>query len=153
MASQTVRNGQTVFGSSPDAQDRPPNGVLDGVSSFCNDLTTLATLQIRLASCDLRDSAQVAIPIAVGLVVCGFIIMGCVVLALAGFALWLASLWQLPIGPCMMGVALGGLIIAGIVGALLARSFSKSFSYFRRSREEFERNLAWIKTALTHSGR
>lgn len=153
MASQTVKNGQAVSGSNTDVQDRPQNGVLDGVSSFGNDLTTLATLQIKLASCDLRDSAQVAIPIAVGLAICGFIIMGCVVIALAGFALWLASVWQIPIGPCMMGVALGGLIIAGIAGALLARSFSKSFSYFRRSREELERNLAWIKTALTHSGR
>ncbi len=53
----------------------------------------------------------------------------------------------------MMVVALGGLVISGVGAALLARSLGRSFSYFRRSQEELDRNLAWIKTTLVHSGR
>jgi len=53
----------------------------------------------------------------------------------------------------MMVVALIGLVISGVAAALLARSLTRSFSYFRRSQEELERNLAWVKTTLIHSGR
>jgi len=68
-------------------------------------------------------------------------------------ALWLAKVPNIQAGIVMMVVALIGLVISGVAAALLARSLTRSFSYFRRSQEELERNLAWVKTTLIHSGR
>jgi hypothetical protein len=127
--------------------------VIGGVSSLGNDLATLATLQARLAALDLRESMEHATPSLIGLVILGTIAAASVVVGLAGLSLWLATVLQVQAGIVMMVVALAGLVIAGAVSFFLARSLAASFSYFRRSQEEFERNLAWVKTTLVHSGR
>jgi uncharacterized membrane protein YqjE len=147
MAHQTVRNGPVA------SRDRQNNGVIEGVSSFGTDLAALAMLQARLAACDLRDSTRQAIPSLVGMIAFGTIGVACTVVGLAGLALWLAEVFQARTGIVMMVVALAGLVIAGIASVFLARSLVSSFSYFRRSQEELDRNLAWIKTTLVHSGR
>ena len=147
MARQAVNDGAVA------SRDRRNNGVIEGVSSFGTDLATLAVLQIRLTACDLRDSAKAATPIVAGLTVFWLIAGASATLGLAGLALWLSSILEIEPGLVMMVVALGGLVISGVGAALLARSLSRSFSYFRRSQEELERNLAWIKTTLVHSGR
>jgi len=110
-------------------------------------------LQARLAAIDLRDSAKQAIPSLIGLLTFAIIGVACAVVGLAGLALWLAEVFQARPGIVMVVVAVSGLVIAGIASALLVRSLSSSFTYFRRSQEELDRNLAWIKTTLVHSGR
>ena len=75
------------------------------------------------------------------------------VLGLAGLSWWLAAVFQVQVGIVMMITGLVALIIASVAAALLFRRLGKCFSYFRRSQEELERNLAWIKTTLVHSGR
>jgi hypothetical protein len=147
MANQAVRNGPAAL------KDRRNDGVIGGVSSFGIDLATLAVLQMRLAACDLRASAKAATPIVAGLVVLGIIAGASMVVGLAGMALWLATLLNIQAGIVMMVVALIGLIVSGVAFALLGRSLSRGFSCFRRSQEELERNLAWVKTTLVHSGR
>jgi hypothetical protein len=127
--------------------------VIGGVSSLGNDLATLATLQARLAALDLRESMEHATPSLIGLVILGTVAAASVVVGLAGFSLWLATVLQVQAGIVMMVVALAGLIIAGVVSFFLSRSLVASFAYFRRSQEELERNLAWVKTTLVHSGR
>jgi hypothetical protein len=117
------------------------------------DLATLATLQARLAAYDLRESMKSAAPAIAGLVVFATIAVASIVIALAGLALWLATVLQMQAGIVMMLVALAGIVIAGVASALLARLLISSFSSFRRSSEELERNLAWIKTTIMHSGR
>jgi len=123
------------------------------VSSFGTDLATLGMLQARLAAMDLRDSTKQAIPSLVGLVAFGTIGAACTVVGLAGLALWLAEVFQARPGIVMILVALAGLVIAGIAAVFLVRALARSFTYFRRSQEELDRNLAWIKTTLVHSGR
>jgi hypothetical protein len=144
MAYQTVRNGHAA------ANDR---GVIEGVSSFGTDLATLAMLQVQLAAYDLRDSMRSATPAIAGLVAFGTIAAASTVVGLAGLALWLATVLQMQAGIMMMVVALAGIVIAGVAFALLARLLISSFSSFRRSREELERNIAWIRTTILHSGR
>lgn len=147
MAHQAVRNGPVA------SRDRQNNGVIEGVSSFGIDLATLAVLQMRLTACDVRESAQAAVPIVAGLTVFWIIAGASATVGLAGLALWLATILNIQPGIVMMVVALIGLVISGVAGALLARSLSKCLAYFRRSQEELERNLAWVKTTLIHSGR
>jgi Putative Actinobacterial Holin-X, holin superfamily III len=147
MAHQAVRNG--YLGSS----DRQSTGVIEGVSSFGTDLATLAALQMRLAACDLRESTKVAIPILAGLTVSSIIAVASAVVGLAGIALWLATVLNVQAGIVMMVVALVGLVTSAVATVLLARSLTRCFTYFRRSQEELERNLAWVKTTLVHSGR
>jgi Putative Actinobacterial Holin-X, holin superfamily III len=48
------------------------------------------------------------------------------------------------------GVAI---VLAVVVGVLAVPRLRKSFESFQRSREELARNVAWIKTVLTYSGR
>jgi hypothetical protein len=147
MAHQTLRNGPAA------ARDKQNEGVIGGVSSFGTDLATLAALQARLAACDLRDSMKQAIPSLVGLIAFGIIGVAGMVVGLAGLALWLAEVFQARPGIVMMVVALAALVAAGIASVLLVRSLIASFTYFRRSQEELDRNLAWIKTTLVYSGR
>jgi Putative Actinobacterial Holin-X, holin superfamily III len=147
MAYQTVRNGPAA------ANNRQNNGVIEGVSSFGSDLATLATLQARLAAYDLRESMKSAAPAIAGLVTFATIAAASTVIGLAGLALWLATVLRVQAGIVMMVVALAGIVIAGVASALLARLLTSSFSSFRRSREELDRNIAWIKTTIVHSGR
>ena len=147
MAHQAVRNGPAA------SRDRQNNGVIEGVSSFGTDLAMLAVLQLRLAACDLRECAKAATPIVAGLTVFWIIAGASAAVGLAGMALWLATILNIQAGIVMMLVALIGLVISAVAATLLARSLSRSFSYFRRSQEELERNLAWVKTTLVHSGR
>jgi type IV secretory pathway VirB2 component (pilin) len=147
MAHQAVRNGPVA------SRDRQNNGVIEGVGSFGTDLATLAVLQMRLAACDLRESAEAAAPIVAGLIIFWIIAGASATVGLAGLALWLATILNIQAGIVMMVVALIGLVICGAGAALLARSLSRCLAYFRRSQEELERNLAWIKTTLVHSGR
>lgn len=147
MAHQALRDG------SPAPQGRQNNGVIEGMSSFGSDLATLGLLQARLAACDLRDSARASAPIIAGLVIFGTIAAASVVLGLAGLAWWLESVLHVQGGIVMMVVGLVALIIASVASALLSWRLGKCFTYFRRSQEELDRNLAWIKTTLVHSGR
>lgn len=147
MAHQALKNG------SPAPKERQNNGVIEGMSSFGTDLATLALLQARLAACDLKDSARASAPIIAGLVIFGTIAAASVVLGLAGLSWWLATVLQVQVGIVMMITGLVALIIASVAAALLSRRLGKCFSYFRRSQEELDRNLAWIKTTLVHSGR
>ena len=147
MARQAVSNGPVA------SKDRQSNGVIEGVSSFGTDLATLAVLQMRLVACDLRESAKAATPIIAGLTVLWILAGASATVGLAGLALWMASVLNLQPGTVMILVAVIGLVVAAAGSALLVRSLSRTLSYFRRSQEELERNLAWIKTTLVHSGR
>jgi len=147
MAHQAVRNGPVA------SRDRRNNGVIEGVSSYGIDLATLGALQMRLAACDLRESAKAAAPIVAGLTVFWIIAGASATVGLAGMAVWLATILNIQAGIVMMVVALIGLVVSGVGATLLARSLTRCFSYFRRSQEELERNLAWVKTTLVHSGR
>jgi hypothetical protein len=126
---------------------------MGNVSSFGNDLASLATLQTKLAAADMRESLLKAAPAIGGLAVLGLLSVAGMTVLVAGFALWLAEALQLRPAVALMLVGLVSLVVATLGAWLCARTFSGSFSTFRRSSEEFDRNLAWIKTTLTQSGR
>ncbi|MHC5539720.1 phage holin family protein, partial [Singulisphaera rosea] len=51
----------------------------------------------------------------------------------------------------LTGVAV--LLASGVAAVFATLRFTRSFESFRRSREEFTRNLSWIRTVLVYSGR
>jgi hypothetical protein len=128
-------------------------GVIGGIAGFGNDVANLAELQAKLAALDFKEARQKALlPLGV-VAVGGVVLLGTVPVVLAGVAFLLAP---------ALSIALGwAFVLTGVVAAILTAGavafagikFSRSFDSFRRSREEFNRNVAWIRTVLAHSGR
>ena len=150
MADQTVLNKGD--GPRPTAKTNS-NGLIGGVESFGNDLAALASLQAKLAAADARESLLKALPAAVGLGVLALLLIAGMAAIVAGFAVWLAEALHLALGVALMLVGLGCLILGALFSLLCVRLLGSSFTAFRRSSEELERNVAWIKTTLTRSGR
>lgn len=146
MAHQTVLNDDAAVKSRP-------NGLMSNVGSFGNDLTSLATLQTKLAAADMRESLRKAAPAIGGLVVLSLLVIAGMTAIVAGFALWLAEAFQLRLGVALMLTGLGCLVLGALFSWLCVRFLGSSFTAFRRSAEELERNIAWVKTTLTRSGR
>lgn len=148
MAGQTKVDGAARI-SAPDQ----PEGMIEGVGLLGNNLATLATLQIRLAWLDLRDSLREA-RLALVVLAIGMLLIPCaLVVVLFGLAGWVAELTRVDANLVMLLGALG-LILLCVVSALFAmRRLFGSFSSFRRSQDEFNRNLAWVRTVLSQSGR
>jgi len=126
--------------------------VVESLTEFVNDVSTLAELQIKLAKIDLHESlARAAIPAAlVGLG--GLLMLGALPVALLGVADLISSAGFSP-GWSRFLTGVVALVTAGLIVALAGLRLSRSFSSFRRSNEELVRNLSWIKTVIVYSGR
>ena len=129
------------------AETKPARAAARNASEFVGDVVTLSELQIKLLSLDLRDGTRKAIwPLALLAAGAGFGVSGSTVL-LAAAAVALQQ--YLPLW--------GGLLVAGSVGLLLAgtclafarRSLSGQVAMLDRSRTEFNKNLQWLKSALS----
>ena len=129
------------------------NGMLNGIGDLGSNVVILTTLQARLAAEDFRECASRAQPalIAVAfLVPLGF---ASVTLGLLGLASWMTAELDIPLGRSLLLVAAVGIVLSSLMAALAFRRLRASFSSFRRSREELERNVVWLRTILMHSGR
>jgi len=134
------------------SQDRS-NGLMGDVGSFGSDLATLASLQSKLAAADAKESLQRATPAIAGLAVATLLACAGTVAILGGLGLWIADAFSIKPYAALMLTGLGALVLVAILAAVCVRLLGSSFTTFRRSAEELERNIAWIKTTLTHSGR
>ncbi len=129
------------------------NGMLDGIGDLGSNVVTLTTLQARLAAEDFRESASRAQP---ALIAMGFLVpmgFGSVTIGLLGLALWMAAELVIPVGRALLLVGGGGILLSSLMAALVVQRLRASLISFRRSREELERNIVWLRTVLTHSGR
>jgi len=146
-----------VGGAGTDGETRkngsPEQRVVGGMAEFGNDIATLVELQYKLAMADLKDSLQQALLPMVLIVLGLLLVVGAVPIMLFGVAELVAVALKIGIGWALL--LTGGLtaVLTGTVLIFLASRIPKSFSSFRRSREEFARNLAWIRTVLLYSGR
>lgn len=145
MAHQTSVNGGLRF--------RHPEGILSSLGDFGGDFATLAELQAKLALVDAKEAAgKASTPTAV-LVVSSAILLGTVPVVLIGLAFLLATWLGSSQGLALLITGLVVAVVAGAVAGFCAVKFLKSFESFRRSREEFTRNVAWIQTVLKQSSR
>lgn len=147
MADQEIMNGARS------KSGEELNGLMENISSFGADIATLAVLQARLAACDLRDELRRKRLAVVTMTICAMLGATGIVVITLGAAFWLSAAFQINIGQAMILVGVASLIIALAVSAPCVRMLAIRESVFRRSHEELERNLAWIRTALAQSGR
>lgn len=129
------------------------NGLMDNVSSFGNDVATLASLQSKLAAADARETLSRSTPALYGLALALLLAIAGTVAIVVGLALWIAEHFAMQASVALMMTGLGSLAVVAILGVVSVRLIGSSVTTFRRSAEELERNVAWIKTTLTHSGR
>ncbi len=146
MADQAIMNG------SRGPQGRP-NGVIEGVGEFGSDLTTLAVLQARLAKCDLREGLRQTAPLLATLAILALLVLAGIIALVLGVAFWIAATFGIGTGVSMVIVGLACAVISGVIAMICIRFLITGPPIFQRSIEEFERNLAWVKTTLTQSGR
>ncbi len=127
--------------------------VMSGIGDLGNNVVTLATLQARLAAADARESvnhalpAVVAVAVAVPLAVAGF------TSALVGFGFWLSTMTGLSLGSSLVIMAILALVVCAVAGLFAFSRLRASLDSFRRTREELERNIAWLGTVLKQSRR
>jgi uncharacterized membrane protein len=146
MATKAMSNGRKPIAS-------PPDDLIGGVSSFGGNLAMLASLQGRLFGADAKDAASSAAPGIGAVALAYFLVSGAMTVALAGAGLWVAQAagWSMGLG--LLAVAGVAIVVAGLLALFGLRRIQKSGASFRRSKEELERNIAWVQTVLSHSGR
>jgi uncharacterized integral membrane protein len=102
---------------------------------------------------DFRESRGRALPALIAAVVLTLMAFASTTVALMGLAYWMAAGWAIPLGKALMLVAAAGMVLTLLLTAFVVHSLRASFVSFRRSREELERNIAWLQTVLLRSGR
>jgi formate hydrogenlyase subunit 3/multisubunit Na+/H+ antiporter MnhD subunit len=127
--------------------------VIKGVGSFGADLASLAVLQVRLAKCDLLQGMRRLAPWLVTLTVMAMLAVAGVVTLVLGVADWASAFVESSPGVARIVFGFACVLISGAIGFFCIRALTKGPSMFQRSLEEFDRNLAWVKTTLTQSGR
>lgn len=130
---------------------KPPN-VAASVSELTNDVIELTELQTQLFVLDLKKSAQKARTCLILSVVGICFLLGSIPVALFALAeLLVAQLaWSRAAG---FGVAaLVGLLLSAIVVGVAWGYIKDGLVSLDRSREELNRNIAWLKSTLRKRG-
>ena len=154
----SVRIGQGLHAEGnrplgPNGTGQANGGVVGSITEFGNDIFNLCELQAKLAALDAKEAASLATPplvaVAVGLVLA----VSAVPVALLGAADLLARTFQIAPGWAMLATASIALAVGGAVLWIFSKKLTASLTTFRRSQEEFTRNLSWIRTVVLYSGR
>ena len=123
-----------------------------GVAEFIDDLVTLAELQVNLTVVDFKESARkAAVPLGLTLVSLT-VIAASVPVVLFGLALLLAATLNIYQGWAMILAAAMAVALACPVVILCVARLRSGFNSFRTSREEFRRNLLWLRNVLVRAG-
>jgi Putative Actinobacterial Holin-X, holin superfamily III len=135
----SLRNGSTRS---------PPDGLTKNMGKLTHDLVSLAEFQCELFRSDCREGFQrMLVPVAL-LLVAGIVALGTVPIALILMAELLAQAAGLSRAAAFSIATLSGGIVAvalGVVGWTYLRGAVRVFAC---SRDEWNRNLTWIKQAL-----
>lgn len=126
----------------------PTEGVRHGLAGLLHDVMTLAELQLNLLSVDAKEaSGRAVLPFA--------LLGGAAVFALSALPLLLVALAQLlrdqagwPAAAATATAVATGLIIAAVLAAIGYLRLRRCLEPLARSKEEFERNVTWLKNAL-----
>jgi hypothetical protein len=123
------------------------------VGNLGSDLMTLAELQVELLRLDAQEATKRSIPPLVVAVLGVAFVIGCCPLALLGLSWFIAAHTALSQAAAALIVAGGGLVLAAILFAVAYYWLRSCVAVLGRSREEFNRNLRWVKSLLTNGRR
>jgi uncharacterized membrane protein YqjE len=153
-AAATGRMGATTQAPWGDGNGTPgPGDVVTNVAEFGENLLSLAELQARLAAIELKQNLE-GVKVGGAVIVAGAALaLAALPIALAGIAELLVSQAGMSRGLALIVVAVAALVIAGTgIAIAVARLRGANLGY-PLSREEFARNVNWVRTVLLHSGR
>ena len=131
-----------------DGRESPAAGVRHSVSGVLHDALTLAELQFKLLAVDAQETSRRALtPIA--------LLGGAAVFAASALPLLLIALAQVlrdqaewpPALATLTAVAVG-LVVSGLLALFGYLGLRRCLAPFNRSREEFNRSVAWLKSTL-----
>ncbi len=144
---KTMNDGRSGRTSADVHAERP-----NGVTSFVDDLASLAELQTKLTSLDLKQAVQES-RLSLLLMVLGVAVMlASVLLALQGASHLLAE--STAISPAWSMIVTAGIALALAVPmvGLSGLGIQHSFQCFQRSRKQLWLNLSWVQAVLTAKG-
>lgn len=130
----------------------PSKTMARNMADLGHDVTQLAELQARLFAADCQDAARHAAIPSAALTLSLLMVLSCVPITLMGIAWLISELAGLPVFAGFLITAAAGVIFSGVLAAVAWYRLRDSLRTFRRSREEFNQNLRWIKMVLRHSG-
>jgi hypothetical protein len=124
-----------------------PN-VATSFAGLTHDVIELAELQAQLLALDVKTTSQKSRTSLILAIVGVCLLLGTIPIALVAVAELLIQQfgWSRVAGFASAGL-LGAVLSAGILGAAWAR-FRTGIATMQRSREEFSRNIAWVKSSL-----
>ena len=143
---------QATVGNGRNTREAPAAALRQSATGFIHDLAVLFELQAKLFVHDLQQTTgQMVLPLA--LLGVGLVASLCVLpMTMVGVAWFLVDA-GMKTGWAFIASAGIALLVACLflgIGYLLVRN---RVSPLKRSRDEFARNMAWIKNVLKHSGR
>jgi uncharacterized membrane protein YqjE len=130
---------------------KTPN-VAASVSDLTHDVIELSELQVKLASLDAKQSVANLKACVVMAVIGAAVLLGTIPVALLAVAAVFVERLEWPTDAAI-GVAIGiGLLLAAIVLGVAYSYVKSGLVSFERSREELQRNVAWLKSTLKTRG-
>jgi len=130
----------------------PPQAVARNVGDLAHDIVELGELQAALLKVDVAQwSRRLTLPLIM-LGGAGVLLVGCVPVLLAALAYVFVELAGWSNSLSFLAAALIGLVIGGACAVSGWWKLRGSVSVFRRSQEEFNHNVRWLKQVLKHGG-
>jgi hypothetical protein len=129
------------------------DGILENARGLGANAAALAVLQAKLAAIDLHEAGVRMLPALVASIILVPLAGATATGALLGLAYWLRTRFDFSLPPAFGLAALAGLVTCSLLALLAWWRFRVGMLAFRRSREELERNIAWLGTVITRSGR
>jgi hypothetical protein len=125
----------------------PPN-VAASFSHLAHDAIELAELQAKLLKLDAQVAARNGGMSLALIVVAVCLLLGCVTIALVALAEVLVAEFEWSRAGAFAASAAIGFALSGIVGTGALFRVKKALAALERSRNELNRNIAWIKSNL-----
>jgi uncharacterized membrane protein YqjE len=127
--------------------------VAGSVSGLTHDVIELAELQTQLLLLDLKKSTQKTRTCLILAVVAVCLLLASLPVALVALAALLVEQLEWSQSAALGVATLVGLVLAGIFAGTAYGIVRSGLISVQRSKDEFNRNIAWIKSTLKDRGR